>query len=78
MYHEDGGDEQMTLQSFVSVIVVTITARRRKTEIKILCNYFIANDVTILRFTVKAWKFPDDGKQFEATKFTAHVVQRKE
>jgi hypothetical protein len=39
---------------------------------------FLATDVTILRFAVKAWKGPDEGKQFEATKFTAHVVQHTE
>jgi len=35
---------------------------------------FLATDVTMLRFVVKAWKGPDEGKQFEATKLTAHVV----
>jgi len=39
---------------------------------------FLATDVTILRFAVKAWKSVDEGQQSEATKFTARVVEHKE
>jgi len=32
LYPEDGGDEKIALQSFISITVVTIRTRRRKTE----------------------------------------------